>query len=144
MSNFQRGLIIVCKWVFDVRFWCIVDLGYINFEKDTSISNLTFCALSYRLLQWRPINIFPDLYLGEIVGFSHGVVEDCKLVELNWCFEQNISGLQLNKMKNVNWQVNLKTEGHVNSWHNNLISSSAMPFLVGTSSAFMESLRSKS
>ena len=38
MLNFQWGLMLACKWVFDVGFRCIVDLGYINVVKDTSIS----------------------------------------------------------------------------------------------------------
>ena len=50
MSKFQWGLIIACKWEFDVRFWCIVDQGYLNVKKDTSISNLTFCTFSDRCL----------------------------------------------------------------------------------------------
>ena len=38
-QNQIRGLIISCKWVFDVKFWCIVDLGFKYVEKDTSKSN---------------------------------------------------------------------------------------------------------
>ena len=55
MSNFQWGLIIGCKWVFHVRFRCIVDLGYINVEKDTSISDLMYCTFSDRCL-WSSIS----------------------------------------------------------------------------------------
>ena len=54
MSNFQWGLIIACKWVFHVRFQCIVDLEYINVEKDISILNSTFCTFSDRCLwSWK-------------------------------------------------------------------------------------------
>ena len=50
MSNFHWGLILACKWEFDVRFCCIVGQGYLNVEKDTSISNSTFCTFSDRCL----------------------------------------------------------------------------------------------
>ena len=52
-----RGLIIACKWVFDVKFWCIVYLRIHKVKNLMSNTNSMFCTFSDRWL-------WPSKYCG--------------------------------------------------------------------------------
>ena len=53
------GLIIACKWVFDVKFWCIVHLRLHKVKNLISNSNSTLCTFSDRCL-WPEFLYFSD------------------------------------------------------------------------------------